>query len=67
MSKQQLIETGHFRLNLSNDDITLKIVLHESLGEDFRKVIDEAFLFADKLAIEKLSQLAVENIKYANL
>lgn len=65
MPKEQLINSGKFRLNFSETDETLKNILHDTLGEDFRKVIDEAYLFEDKLTIKKLSQLAVENIKYA--
>ena len=64
MSIEQLINSGKFRLNFSETDETLKSILHNTLGEDFRKVIDEAYLFGDKLAIEKLTQLAKENIQY---
>lgn len=65
MSKEQLINSGKFRLNFSDDDETLKNILHNTLGEDFRKIIDDAYLFNDKLTIDKLTILAKENIQYA--
>jgi hypothetical protein len=65
MSKKELINSGKFRLNFSEDQLTTKNFLHETLGEDFRKLIDEAYLFNDEYRINALNKLAIEQLKYA--